>query len=253
MKLLIGFWTLVLVGLQAGAIVLEPSACVVKKTDVCLVKTQGKPELVHWGSTFIWIAKDSMFELKGLAVRPLQGGGWIQSAEEIPFSTSYIQGTISGGIWISHIQGKTMIRHLSGDLFIRHVSSSEPMVLPVGFENWYAGLQTDGKPFQGIVRPLAANSFLVEWFKEFQVPAKVAKKFWITWSRAWKGNIDIGSEIYKTSMERQLASEKEKESARELRAERQRQEAHRLRQIYRSKNSIDAFRDPSLGPDSQSF
>lgn len=81
----------------SGALVLVPDSCISKNKSPCLVKTQSKPELVRWGKTLIWLAKDSMLELKTDNLRALQGSVWIQSSEEVPFSTSYIQGGVFAG------------------------------------------------------------------------------------------------------------------------------------------------------------
>lgn len=239
--------------LPAKALVEEPDHCVEKMLPTCLVKTQKKPELVRWGKTLVWLAKESMFELKGEGLRGLQGSAWVQSTTEIPFSTSYIQGTLNGDVWISHFPEKTLIRHLSGEIFIRHTGSREIMSLPVGFENWYGGLQTDGKAFAGTLRALPASPFLVEWFKEFKVPPELAKKIWQIWSQAWRGNVEAGSEIYQAAMDRQVAATRAQQQAHQRSQERQKQEAAALRQLYRSKNGLDAFRAPAQGPDSQEF
>jgi hypothetical protein len=231
-----------LFGLKAAALIQEPNEClnkVVKKS--CLVKSQQRSEVIQWNKALFWLAKESMIEVSASGFRVFQGTVWVQSKEEINFTTSYTEGHFAGDLWIDHEMSKTHIRHLSGDLELHLKGNGELVVLPVGFENWYAGLQSDRQVFQGVLSPISSAQTLGVWLKQFRVPSNIATSEWHKWSEEWKGNVELGGQVYQASANRHIASVQKSERFRENQAERRRQESSRLRQLYRSKNGLEAF------------
>jgi hypothetical protein len=127
---------------------------------------------------------------------------------------------------------------LNGEISDLHERGGGGQVLPVGFENWYAGMDSNNQFLHGVFKPIEAKEFIASWVRQMRVPPQTAREKVADWKEIWKTNVAHGSLIYEQVAKRHMASEDAREQA-SLRKQKAREEERRmLRRLYRAKNGL---------------
>jgi hypothetical protein len=175
--------------------------------------------------------------------RVLLGQVGVKTQKPSTVHEASVQLLIEGDIWLEKPNTKEIqVKNLSGSVQILPLplsqaqgnSVSEKQTLPPGFENWFAGMNSEGLVQQGTLRPIVAKKFLRQWNSLYRLPKAQAEKAILSYKEIWKEAPTQIAQLYAVSAQRMVAS---------LEAERARQEQNELARRQERKRLLKLYRD----------
>jgi len=166
----------------------------------------------------------------------LDGKIWLRGGNEIEVTTGSVHFIVNGDIWIEELKGeRVFVRNMDGRLKVSSALTEIEQQIPVGFENWYALLNTKGALQQGVLKTIEPRRFLTDWSKISHLSKSQVIESVQAYKEKWKGNVEASAQLYQEVVNRQLASVQELELEKARRAREKEAQQAKLREMYRSR------------------
>jgi hypothetical protein len=218
-----------------------PQGCFSKSHFPCQIRASvGFLSFEKGGNLYHLGEKSSLLLNSASEVQLMQGQLWVQDSHDLTFkSSSALKMIISGDWFFEKVpDSNLLVRNLNGDMKFdsKFVFANE--ALPIGFQNWFAGLDSHGQISRGVIRPIAEVDFLRSWIPlSGYSMAELRKKFY-SYREMWAGALSKSADLYQEVVERRLASQDEKLKRAADRLKAQKSEQENLREMYRRKNGL---------------
>lgn len=214
----------------------EPTGCYASEKFPCAIRALGVSLSIVQKNYAFKLKKDSNLIFYGKnQARLLDGAVWVVQGEALKLQTTHIQVSGRGDYWVEKFNSeRTLVRNLNADIQIL-AGGKNHEVLPVGFENWFGGLQSDQNLAKGIVRPIEKGYFLSLWNQTAQLSKKNTIQKIGFYRQLWDKNIEGSSQLYREIVQRKLASVELKEKQRVKQEQKNKEERESLRQVFRSR------------------
>lgn len=210
----------------------EPQGCWMNHKKPCAIMPQKKPLGIQVGDSEMVLAPNTGFVvIDAQHVRFLQGSVWIKKSENLVVHGGLLDTTISGEAWIEMVSGRLMLKNLSGQIKTERAGLNYSQELPVGFENWYQGLRSDGQVSSGMMSPIVLTDFVVPFNHVAELPRRTLKTKIKTFAKAWKGTAEAASQLYSEVITRRVAQWQEEQDTKERLAEKRAKERQQQRQM----------------------
>jgi len=207
----------------------EPVSCLEKMNYPCAVRALSSGSL-NWEGNLLRLSVGTSVLLYGdRQFRLIAGTLGVNAEQPMTVHEATVQVEAQGDVWFEKPQKKQIfVKNLNGQIRIKvkqkaGVSSGPDQELPPGFENWYAGMNSEGRVEQGTLRPLDPKKVLKSWNRLYRYPRQEAETKVELYKELWRSAPEAVSKLYAESAQRMVASlEAEKER------EHQQQEARKL-------------------------
>lgn len=236
---------LLLVSLKAeasgGGFVDLPHQCFQKKSYPCQIRVSGNfLSFERSGNRFHLAEKSSLRFRSESEIQLLEGHVWVKDSKNLKVYSSPVLSFQVHGEWFFSKKDREDLAasNLNGEIefLSKYVFSSES--LPVGFQNWYAGLDSTGQVSRGVIRPIEMKEFLKNWIPVSGTSFAGMKKAAHEYKQRWSEALAKSSDLYQEIVERRLASHEEKKR-REIERQRQAErEKSQMRRMFREKNGM---------------
>lgn len=219
----------------------QSEGCFADKKYPCAVKAiRGIFRIDRGGQIFVLDQGSSILMKSESEIQLLEGEMWIEKSADLGVNMNpYLKAQVSGEFWLRKDGDKIFISNLEGEFkFISNkIFSNE--TLPMGFENWYAGIRTDQKINSGIIQPISFEKFASDWARIYSGPKAEKLTRLKSYRDKWKDSVAQSAEMYAKVIERTMASvENKKRQERKTELDREK-EREALKQLFRSKNYLD--------------
>lgn len=214
-----------------------PENCIVE-SSTCAVRThkntrftlkRGEQKIILSGST-------SYLRRGAQSGTLLSGTVLIQTPEPLEIETPY--GTIKtekGEFLVSRSRSRYLVRVLEGEVVIVALGSTESVIIPTGFENWLAPVNRLGVAQVGLPGPISFHAFLMQWGALFSGSKRDFETAVRHFQVGWREAVGRSSEIYRGLVEREIASEKDRQHQLALRRAREAAERKKMNDLFRKK------------------
>lgn len=198
-----------------SSLVDEPSGCLSKQRYPCAILFQKSQKLEVSGAQ-VWAARGTSLVLfaadkEKQEIKLLEGKVWVRSKSTVMVDHAEVEFRGSGDLWFERSANNQLnVKNLNGQLSVKSpifaTGFGGSQDIPVGFENWYQGINTTGKVEQGVLKPILEPAFFKSWNRFTKLPVKEATQVIKTYQTLWKSNAQAAAEMYKETIERRLAS-----------------------------------------------
>jgi hypothetical protein len=175
-------------------------------------------------------------------IKLIQGEFWVKSSKDLIILSNSISAQVNGEFWIDVKEDITEIKNLQAEFkklqMTGSVQGEEDVTLPVGFENWYGTLNSEGKLNMGVLRPIDRAPFFSTWARHMKISKAVAVAQIEKWKEIWTGAVAASSELYARVIERKIANEEAKRRELQRRIDEEAAEKRQLRQMFRVRHSL---------------
>lgn len=230
--------------LKANAYVDEPLGCLQAEKLPCAVRATFAGEKFHYKKREVqanWLAaKKASWVLDEQGFKFISGQVWLQSSVQFSVRTNSVVTLANSELWLESVEERTKIANLSGDsLNLKLAATGEKQSLPVGFENWFSGLDSAGQVSHGVPKAVDKVQFFKDWAQKLRVSDSFAKEKIAEWKEQWKNIASLSSEIYSGAVKRAIAQQEQKELKEIQARERKREEQRKLRKMFRARNGLE--------------
>ncbi|KHD87333.1 MAG: hypothetical protein OM95_15050 [Bdellovibrio sp. ArHS] len=216
----------------SGDFLQQPTECL-KAQEACAVQVIGKS--LHYSSkTLKMHAKEgsTLVRLSPTQWRFVSGALWLENSRNVEVETLYGSLKATQGQYFVIEQGhRVVIRNMDATLSVT-LRDGKTLRLPEGFEFWIAGLNSKGQSDYGMIQPVDMKAHLPLWNSLYEG----SKKDFITLvshlRENWGDLTEKSALIYQNAVEREIASEKEKERAEQARKARIQAERQEMKRLY---------------------
>ena len=225
----------------------SPSRCFSQRVYPCSLRVTGGLLSFEKDSQKYQLADQSSLEILSVSkIKILQGSLWVKEARELQVQVSPVLTLkINGEVFMQKTSDTVLsVRNLSGQVGFEspHVFSNE--FLPIGFENWYGPLDSQGQVSRGVIKPISMTDFLKVWIPVSGLSFAEMKRATKEYKELWREALDQSTSFYKEIVERRIASQEEKEREAQRMREAQQKEQAKLRKMFREKNGLIDSQDP---------
>jgi hypothetical protein len=243
------FFLTLLLCTASHAFVDEPAGCWGARKIPCAVRATKAGEAFYYSrpgaESFqfeLIAAKKASWLLQQEGLKLLEGELWVKSSRDLRVETNQIFAVAQGEFWIQLQGSKTELKNLEAE-FTRLQMTGLPgdgkrVSLPVGFENWYGGLNSDGDLNVGVLRPIDRVPFFSSWARQMKVSKPLAVEKIEKWREIWQAATDASSELYARVVERKIASEENRLREVQRRKDEAASEKRQLLQMFRERHSL---------------
>lgn len=210
-----------------------PCTLTVEKGFLSLMRSESVVHLSKEG-VLAFFAPDQMQLLKGQI--------WIQGAKHVTLKMSSVLKLEVDGDWLVSFVGhsnQVNILNLNGQAKFVSQSVFENESIPVGFENWYSGIATNGQVLRGIIRPIENESFLKNWMPISGMSLAASKHKFKNYKENWQGVIEESANFYQQVVARRVASAEAAQDRKDARARLLQQEQAKFRKMFRQKLGLE--------------
>jgi hypothetical protein len=221
----------------------EPIGCLShiqqNSKNPCAVRSIKKGSLLKWETTQVTAGQGTSFIIYDRSnIRLLTGSLWILSQENLIVDSGLVRASIQGDGWVEkETTERTLIRNLGGTVAIIGPAPLPAQTIAIGFENWFAGINTLGQAEQGLVRPIEIRHFIPQWAKFSHLPKNEALKRIADYKTAWAPATAESAELYQKIVLRQIASMDAKKAEQDRQAQAQLRENERMKQMFHQRYS----------------
>jgi hypothetical protein len=241
MKYLLCVWLTVAVQIARAQLVDLPRGCFTQKKFPCQVRVTSSFLAFDLGlQKFHLGAKSSLLFISAEQIQLLQGDLWIQQSDSLGLKFSPALKMVVSGEWLIRKapQAQTHVFNLAGQSKFdsQFVFPSESV--PVGFQNWYGLIDSNGEISRGVIRPIQIKEFLKTWIPLSGLSMAEIRKSTLSYREAWGDSLERSAKLYQEIVERRLASHEDK--ALRLQDKRRQAEIERaqLRRMFRERNGL---------------
>ncbi len=218
-----------------------PKGCFGKEVYPCQVRVSGGFLTIERSGLQMHLSDQSSLSfLSQNEVQLLSGQIWVRKSQNLNLRLSALLKMKLSGEWFFERAADATIlaRNLQGDVRFESSKVFENEALPVGFQNWFGGLDATGQISRGLIRPIEMAAFLKEWlplsgFSRAEMQSQIGE-----YRELWKEGPEISAQFYGQVVSRRLAAVEEKERKQQERAEALRQERLKIRNMYRNRNGL---------------
>ncbi len=232
------FVSLALANGEALQFVDLPKDCFAKKQYPCSVRAAEQVLRFDRGAGSFQLGKGAsvkFFEQDQVAL--LRGVVWIQNAQKLEFVVHpQMKLSLIGEVLIEkHADQNLLVRNINADIKFQSESVFKSEALPVGYQNWYGGLDTRKQIQRGIISPIQAGPFLKSWIPLAGLSAAETKRKIAEFKESWVGNVESSTLFYKEIVERRIASQLELDQQRVNKKKAAELETLKIKKLYRQK------------------
>jgi hypothetical protein len=219
----------------------SPAQCFSKMTYPCSLRAVGNfLSFERSSQAFHLNERSAILFLSATEVQLLQGQVWIRDSSALEVKvTSALKISVTGEWFVEKLpDATTLFRNLNGEAKFQSKYVFKNESLPLGFQNWYGGLTTNGEIARGVIRPILLTDFLKVWIPVSGLSFAEAKKRTHEYREIWHLTLEQSSEFYQQVINRRLASQSESLQRTAQKQKAQAGERARLRQMYLEKNGL---------------
>ena len=217
----------------------EPRACWKTQTFPCAVRAiKNKVQFDNAQGIYHLSKNTSLLFKSGKDFELLEGYAWVETKAEIQVSTALWQAHVQGEFWVQRNGKRVLIRNLSGQLHLLSSQVAFHEEIPVGFENWYEGLNDEGVLYRGTLRPIALKDFVVHWFKVFSGSKTQAVQKMSEYKSYWSGSVQASGELYQKVILRRMASVQDSELKHQQKKAAVLREQEEFKKMFRNRNGL---------------
>ncbi|KYG65186.1 hypothetical protein AZI87_11510 [Bdellovibrio bacteriovorus] len=216
----------------SGDVLQQPSECL-KSKETCALQVTGKA--LHYSSESLKIhAKDgsTLVRLAPDQWRFVNGAVWMEKSKNVELETLY--GTLKatqGQYFVVDQGNKVLVRNMDATLTVT-LRDGKTLSLPEGFEFWISGVNSKGQTDYGMIQPVDMKSHLPLWNLMYEGSKKDFIAMVSHLRENWGDLTEKSALIYKNVVEREIASEKQKERAEQVRKARIEAERQEMKRLY---------------------
>ncbi len=238
-----------LVKIQAYALGLvdEPEKCFSQRIYPCSITSRDGNLKIVRDDLQINMSEDSVVTFEDeRRLKILKGHLIFSSAHPVDMMVSSLLAFKVKGEIFAMIESPKTVRlyNLNAEIDFIKGKLFQSEVLPVGFENWYSGLNAHKQIDRGLIAPIERLSFLKKWGSVSLDSVAESRKKMKNYDKVWGDSVADASQFYQEVVERGIASENEK-IAREIERKNKREkEKAFFRRMYREKVGLEAGGEP---------
>lgn len=225
-----------------------PKGCHSRQVYPCQVRVNGGFLAIEQGGQSLQLADQSALSfLASNEVQILAGSLWVRKSQDLTVRMSPLLAlSLSSGEFFFSRQSDSalLVRNLAGEVGFESDRVFANEVLPVGFQNWYGPLNTNGQISRGMIRPIDMAAFLKDWLSMSGLSRAEMRHQIESYRESWKDGLELSVELYSQVVSRRIAAVEEKERKKQERLSALRQERLRLRNMYRAKNGLEPSDHP---------
>ncbi len=220
----------------------EPEDCFQKKSYPCAMRSLKKGSVISYSGGSLYLGDKSSVLLFGATTfRFIAGRILVEAHESTKIGIGFGEVLVKGHLWLEKEEGseKIFVKALMGDVFIENPKISFKETLPAGFEDWYDSIDSKGRVYKGVPKPIdlwSLRVFLAEWIgvqsflSEKDVINKIAQ-----YKETWSGNVEQASYSYGRAMGKWQAAIEARQLERFRREKAERDEKNFLKKLYRKR------------------
>ncbi|PIS11364.1 MAG: hypothetical protein COT73_04490 [Bdellovibrio sp. CG10_big_fil_rev_8_21_14_0_10_47_8] len=219
-----------------------PEGCFNKKVYPCALRVPSGFLRFERGHDVFQLGENSDLVFLGpKKFKLLKGRAWIQSKSDLTIEVQpeFLMSS-QGEIYLEKLSSTgILIRNLDSELSISSSRLLPSEALPIGFQNWYSGMGTQGQIVRGVIRPIDGEEFLRSWLPLAGLSVAQAKRKVSEYREQWAQAVEMASKLYQEVVDRRQASVAEKEAQVQRVRLRRQTEKKKLREIFCQKNGLD--------------
>lgn len=216
----------------AGDVLQTPEACLMRHGS-CAIHVVG--QAYHYikngvnihassGSTVVRNSSNNWNFVTGVV--------WVEEGEGLEFQSVYGKfKTEFGQYWLIDQKDRLLVRNMSADLKIT-LRDGKVLELPEGFEFWISGLNSKGVSEYGVIKPIEMKSHIALWGSIYNGNKKAFRKELMRLKDRWGDLPEKSGQIYRALVDRQVASDQERQVLQEKEAARKRAAQQKIKNIY---------------------
>jgi hypothetical protein len=190
----------------SGDLLQNPENCL-KTQEFCAIQANHKN--FHYDETSTKLHMESSSVAQRLSENNwkfVSGALWVEQGKKLTIETLYATMKAPvGQYWVIEKNDRIVIRNINADLTVVF-RDGKKMDVPEGFEFWVGGINSRGVSEYGMIQPINIRDHLPLWQSLFQG----SKEEFISAVRKQKENwgdlVEVSSQIYRKSADRQIAS-----------------------------------------------
>ena len=219
----------------------EPKACLVKKAYPCAIRFLSNKSKFISNQLKIFTHEGSVLIIYNARnFRIVEGKFWVRTEGEAKIESGLVQVKGQGDFWVeTALNSKVIVRNLKGTVSVESPALLTKVSIPMGFENWYSVVNSAGGLQSGLLKGIDAIAFLPEWYRLAKLPSVETKEILSEYRQSWQGAVAASSEFYRSIIQRNVASNENRENQKQIRSLNEAQERKRLRQMFRDRNTIE--------------
>jgi hypothetical protein len=220
----------------------SPSHCLEKQMFPCSLRVKGGFFAHDTGENRFHLGDRSALIMHSPAeVQLIEGDLWVRQSKDLTLrSSATLQMSLSGE-WFFQKKGNLplLARNLDGAVVFvsKYLFAGE--ALPVGFENWFGGLDSSGKLSRGMMKPIEIVNHLREWHPLTGYSEAELRKAARQYKESWKSALQSSADLYRDIVERRMASHEDKAAAQAESKRQKEAEQKKFRQMFRQKNGFE--------------
>jgi len=219
----------------SGDVLEQPSACL-RSQESCAVQVTGAGfHLVREAMKIHATESSTLMRLSEKQWRLVRGALWVEKGPALEVETLY--GTLQaplGQYWVIDQGDKVLVRNINASLQVT-LRDGKTLEIPEGFEVWIAGINSKGVAEYGMIQPIDMKSHLPLWNSLYRGSKQDFIKEVVALRENWGDLTAKSSLLYKTLVQREIASEREKREAAERIRARKQAEDRRIKELYRQR------------------
>ncbi len=234
-----------LAAVSSDGFVDSPAGCFLKEKYPCKLRVAsgsfaGHLTISRERQSFNLSPDTSVLFTSATQIEVMEGSLWIKDSQQLTLILSpRLKVELNGQFFMERKKDHSaVLQNLNGEIKFHSPAVDPSEALPLGFENWYGGLTTSGKIQRGIIRPIQTSQFLKNWIPICGLASAEMKKQLKSYRQSWIDTTEIASEMYQAVVERQLASQAEKQQRSSQRRQLVKKDEQNFRRLYREKNNL---------------
>ncbi|WP_413942647.1 hypothetical protein [Bdellovibrio sp. HCB-162] len=219
----------------SGEVMQQPSACL-KSKETCAIQVTGSGFHLLQDSLKIHASEGAtLVRLSNTQWRFVKGALWIEKGANVEVETLYGSLKASQGqYWVVEQGDQVLIRNVDATLTVT-LRDGKSLEVPEGFEFWISGMNSKGVSSYGMIQPIDMKNHLPLWNSLYRGSKEDFVKE-VTHLRAnWGDLTEKSSLIYKTVVQREIASELAKQKIVEKKKQRLEAERRQVKELYRQR------------------
>lgn len=183
----------------------------------------------------------SILFFKADEIQVLEGGFWIDAKKTMMSKNSVYSLSFEGEVWLEKkADSSVLVRNLNGKVFILGEKLVSQHRIPVGFENWYLGMNSLGQVQQGMLKPIEQKAFAKDFLPVLSLDRSKALQATRSYKELWKGSVEDSSALYQEIVSRQIASVEEKRNHEETQKIRKENFRAKMRAMFKERFYLDS-------------
>ncbi|WP_374073299.1 hypothetical protein [Bdellovibrio bacteriovorus] len=219
----------------SGDVLQQPSACL-KSKETCAIQVTGSAFHLLQESQKVHASEGStLVRLSPTQWRLVKGNLWLEKGAGVEVETLY--GTMKashGQYWVVEKGDKVLVRNIDATLHVT-LRDGKSLEVPEGFEFWIAGVNSKGISDYGMIQPIDMKEHLPLWNSLYRGSKNDFIKEVVHVRENWGDLAEKSSLIYKTVVQREIASEQEKQRLLDEKKQRKAAELRQMKELYRQR------------------